>query len=163
MVLLCKWKEEPSLLYTLRTGSVRSHRGQVSFPGGLREPSDADLVATAVREASEETGIARERIDVWGPTAPVVTTSGTWVSPFLGSVGKVYETELVKSDAEVERIFFIPVSVLADSNFRRYTKFRLQNRHGYTLPVFLGGSHKVWGLTANVTDMVLNILHGTLK
>ena len=66
LIPFCIVNNELSLLYTLRHSDLRRHRGQVSFPGGIQDKTDRDLVHTAVRETEEELGINSELIEVWG-------------------------------------------------------------------------------------------------
>jgi 8-oxo-dGTP pyrophosphatase MutT (NUDIX family) len=76
--------DEPAVLLTERAASMSRHAGEVSFPGGLAEPEDPDLRATAVRETHEELGIAPEAVEVLGALAPIHThVSATLVTPFV--------------------------------------------------------------------------------
>jgi len=132
----------------------------VSFPGGLRESDDADLTETAVRELGEETGIDSSKVDVWGLARALRTSGGRWVTPVVRSIDKISEEDLRKSVVEVESIFFVSLPVLADLSQRRYTQYRA-SPHAFTLAVFVGGEHKIWGMTATVTDVLLNAVLGT--
>jgi 8-oxo-dGTP pyrophosphatase MutT (NUDIX family) len=77
--------EELPLLFILRSASLRAHAGQIAFPGGASEPSDRDLVATALREASEEVALHRDNVEVLGFLPPFLTAvSNLWLTPVVG-------------------------------------------------------------------------------
>jgi 8-oxo-dGTP pyrophosphatase MutT (NUDIX family) len=86
VLLLC----DPStpgvpLLFVLRSTELRQHPGQIAFPGGSAEPDDADVVATALREANEELGIEPENVEVIGLLSPFSTVvSDRWLTPVVG-------------------------------------------------------------------------------
>jgi 8-oxo-dGTP pyrophosphatase MutT (NUDIX family) len=90
-----------------RPQSMRSHAGQVAFPGGKRDPADASLLDTALREAHEELGIPRARVDVLGALDGVVTITGFTISPWVGWLAP--DVEIVPSSAEVARVFAAPL------------------------------------------------------
>ncbi|XP_064643280.1 mitochondrial coenzyme A diphosphatase NUDT8-like isoform X2 [Lineus longissimus] len=66
LIPFCTVNGEPSVLFTLRATDLNDHQGEVSFPGGKMDPSDNDLIHTAVRECYEELGVPSDRVDVWG-------------------------------------------------------------------------------------------------
>src|SRR5207237_9579706 len=73
------------LLFTVRSSDLRSHAGQIAFPGGSAEEGDADIITTALREAHEEVGIAPDNVDVVGVLSPLVTAvSDRWITPVVG-------------------------------------------------------------------------------
>lgn len=154
----------PSLMFTLRTNHLGSHRGQVSFPGGMHESGDEDLIATALRECEEETGIAKETVDVWGAFTSLPTRrKDVIVYPILGYVHGQNQDEYLKPDSlnfsrnEVEEIFFVSLQELCDLKNIRSTQFR-SSFGSYTLPVYLNSKHNIWGLTAMIIHHVLNTI-----
>src|SRR5687767_518274 len=71
--------------FTRRTETVEHHRGQISFPGGVEEPEDEDLAATALRETQEELGILPRDVRLLGSLSPIVTITDFAVAPFVGA------------------------------------------------------------------------------
>lgn len=159
LVSLCSVEGEPAFLFTLRSSTLKGrHKGDVSFAGGKSDPSDMNVVATALREAQEELGlnVATER--VWGILKPLRDTSGMMIAPVLANLGPLESLSFKPNPAEVEEIFTIPLSHLCNPLNRGYTHFRVGDKYGYTLPVFCNGKHKVWGLTAVALDHTLKLI-----
>lgn len=155
LVPLCMVNQELSLLYTLRSSDLKNYRGQVSFPGGMHDKTDADLEETALRETSEELGITKDQIDVWGHGSLVGTVSKEMsVLPYIAYIGHVNPKSLKLNPKEVELAFSVPLSVLSNPSNYKYTQFR----DSYVLPVFLGGKHRIWGMTAIITHILLGAL-----
>jgi 8-oxo-dGTP pyrophosphatase MutT (NUDIX family) len=102
---------EPALLLTLRTSTLSSHAGQISFPGGRRDPGDLDLRATALRETEEELGLLRSQIEILGSLDDVPTfRSGYIITPFVGWL--TGELALKPNPREVASTFFTPLEAL---------------------------------------------------
>ena len=100
LIPLCLVKGELSLLYTLRKADLKRHRGQVSFPGGMQDPTDESLEETALRETEEELGINRNEVDLWGSGSIVIGTEFC-VLPVLGCLGSIEIEKLQPSPDEV--------------------------------------------------------------
>ncbi len=99
--------DEPHLLFTKRTLTVRDHRGQISFPGGVRSPQDPDLLATALRETREEIGLEPEQVEVIGRLKSLATVTGYWINAFVGLIPYPYEFRL--NAREVKRLILLPL------------------------------------------------------
>jgi 8-oxo-dGTP pyrophosphatase MutT (NUDIX family) len=98
------------VLLTRRTDHLTDHAGQISFPGGRADPGDADVVDTALREAQEEVGLPRERVQVLGPLNTYSTVSSYVVTPIVGLIQPPLQLTL---DAfEVAEAFEVPLSFL---------------------------------------------------
>ncbi|KAJ1168690.1 hypothetical protein NDU88_000607 [Pleurodeles waltl] len=159
LVPLCTVAGEPAFLYTLRSTELRGkHKGDVSFPGGKCDPSDRDLVHTALREAHEELGVQVKEATVWGVMKPFTALGGMVVVPVVANIGPLESLSLTPNSNEVEDVFTLSIPQLCSERNQGYTHFRMQGRYAYTVPVFFGGTHKVWGLTAVLTDLALKLL-----
>ncbi|XP_034023783.1 nucleoside diphosphate-linked moiety X motif 8 isoform X2 [Thalassophryne amazonica] len=160
LVSLCSLDGDPAFLFTLRSSTLKGrHKGHVSFAGGKKDPSDSDVVATALREAWEEIGINVATESVWGVFRPLIDgSSGLMVVPVLANLGPLESLSFKPNPSEVEEIFTLPLSHLCDSQNRGYTHFRTGDKYGYTLPVFRNGKHRVWGLTAIALDNSLKLI-----
>ncbi|KAK3910941.1 Nucleoside diphosphate-linked moiety X motif 8 [Frankliniella fusca] len=160
LVSLCLVGGEMCLLYTLRSPYMSSHRGQVSFPGGMKDDEDVDYEATALRETEEELGIHKHQVEIWGRCPPMESANRVTCQPVVGYLGSVDVSKLEYNPKEVGDVFTIPLRHFCDKSNFRYTQFR--TGRGYSIPVFFGGKYKVWGLTAGVTHIFLTALLPTM-
>ncbi|XP_064309350.1 mitochondrial coenzyme A diphosphatase NUDT8 [Phalacrocorax carbo] len=159
LVPLCSVRGRPALLFTLRSRRLGGpHSGDVSFPGGRRDPADGDAVATALRETREELGLALGAPRVWGQLRLLPDRQGQMVAPIVANLGPLEDLTLTPNPDEVEEVFTLPLAHLLREENQGYTHFRTAGRYGYTLPVFLNGPHRVWGLTAIITELTLELL-----
>ncbi|MFT7803511.1 hypothetical protein Z043-114396 [Arapaima gigas] len=159
LVSLCVENGEPAFLFTLRSSTLRGrHKGDVSFAGGKRDPSDRNVIDTALREAREELGITVAVGSVWGVLKPRQDMSGMIIAPVIANLGPLEMLSFCPNPAEVKEIFTISLSHLCCPENRGYTHFRTGDRYGYTLPVFRNGKHRVWGLTAVALDHTLKLI-----
>ncbi|XP_048729331.1 mitochondrial coenzyme A diphosphatase NUDT8-like isoform X2 [Ostrea edulis] len=163
LVPLCTVNGEPSLLFMVRSNLIPAHRGEVSFPGGMMDNTDQDLITTALRETQEEIGLEIPREAVWGSLQSLPSRNGeTLVTPIIASFGELQENQLRLNKDEVESIFTRKIVSLCDSKNVGSTQFRRGKlpslQSGYTLPVYLGGGHRIWGLTAVILHMFLPVL-----
>jgi 8-oxo-dGTP pyrophosphatase MutT (NUDIX family) len=99
--------EDPHLLFTQRTFTVRDHQGQISFPGGVQDPGDPDLLITAIRETEEEIGLKAGVAEVLGRLEPVATVTGYWINPFVALVPHPYEFR--PNPLEVQQLLMFPL------------------------------------------------------
>lgn len=149
------------VLLQRRAATLSSHPGQVSFPGGRRDPEDADDIATALREAHEETGLDPDGVEVLAtlPALPLAASNHT-VTPVLGwwrSPSRVAAVD----HAETVEVFRVPVATLLDPA-TRYTS--TLNRMGRTWrgPAFDVDGTIVWGFTAMVLDALFDAAGWTI-
>ena len=138
---------QPGVLLTKRTSHLKSHAGQVAFPGGRIDPGDASPEAAALREAQEEIGLAPANVEVLGRLPDYVTGTGFRITPILSLLAD--GLTLVPSPDEVEAIFTLPLHVLLDpaAPERRRAEFRGRNREFWVWP---HEEHHIWGATAAI-------------
>lgn len=160
LIPICEVDGQVSLLYTLRAANLKSHRGQVSFPGGKCDKIDKSIEETAMRETVEELGITNDQIELWGRGKWLTTKYETAVTPVIGRIkGNVVLSDLKTNPTEVEEVFTVTLQELCIPENLKYTQFRiLMARTPSSTPVFLGGKHRIWGLTAYFTHMFLKCL-----
>ncbi|XP_033917465.1 mitochondrial coenzyme A diphosphatase NUDT8 isoform X1 [Melopsittacus undulatus] len=159
LVPLCSVRGRPAVLFTLRSRRLGGpHSGDVSFPGGRRDPADADAVATALRETREELGLELTEQNVWGQLRTLPDRQGLMVAPVVANLGPLENLTLAPNPDEVAEVFTLPLAHLLREDNQGYTHFRTAGRYSYTLPVFLNGPHRVWGLTAVITELTLELL-----
>ncbi|XP_070582651.1 mitochondrial coenzyme A diphosphatase NUDT8 isoform X2 [Erythrolamprus reginae] len=159
LVSLCLVAGEPAILYTLRSSTLTGlYGGQVSFPGGKRDDSDQDAITTALRETHEELGIQLKEDCVWGIMRPVPAKTNMMVAPVLANLGPLEDLTLKPNPQEVEAVFTLSFSHLLQEKNQSYTHYCRKGIYSYTLPVFLHGPHRVWGLTAIMTELTLELL-----
>lgn len=141
------------VVLTVRSRDLRAHPGQVSFPGGRVDATDAGPVAAALRETQEEVGVEPASVDVVGEMPPLfLTPSGNAVTPVLGWWPSPGEVRVV-DPREVERVERVPVAQLVDPA-RRFT---VTHPSGYSGPGFDAGGLFVWGFTAMLLGAVLDL------
>ncbi|WP_079107309.1 NUDIX hydrolase [Streptomyces sp. NRRL S-1521] len=157
LVLFGEGERGPELLLMERAGSLRSHAGQPSFPGGSLDPEDGDPrtegpLRAALREAEEETGLDPRGVQLFGVLPRLfIPVSDFVVTPVLGWWHTPTPVGVVDPN-ETARVFTVPVSDLTDPA-NRATAVHPSGHHG---PAFLVESALVWGFTAGVIDRILH-------
>jgi 8-oxo-dGTP pyrophosphatase MutT (NUDIX family) len=152
LVPLIDMGEECTLLFTKRTETVETHKGQVSFPGGVVDGTDLDPIHTALRETQEEIGITAGLVQTLGLLDDLMTPAGFVITPVVGFL-KV-PPRVSPSEIEVAEVFEIPLSFFANpaQGRREYREFRGQRHEVWFYDT---GRHIIWGATANIVRMVL--------
>lgn len=153
LVLIGDGPSGPEVVFVERAATLRTHANQIAFPGGAADPGDADLVATALREAEEEIGVPAASVQVLGllPAAHVAV-SGFDVTAVVGWWRDPGAAEAV-DPREVAAVHVVAVDVLTDPALRA----SVRHPSGYTGPAFEVGDHLIWGLTAHLLDGVLEL------
>ena len=138
---------DANVLLTKRTEKMRSHSGQIAFPGGAIDPTDASPEDAAVRETLEEIGLGAADIEVVGRMPDYVTGSGYRIVPVFGIVRPDYLLTINRD--EVDDAFEVPLSFLMDpANHRRESRvWQDKERFYYTMPF---GERYIWGVTAGI-------------
>lgn len=169
LVPLVTINNESCILFTVRSHNLRSHTGEVSFPGGVKEDCDKDDVETALRETHEEILIEPSSIQVLGNRLvnyrqSFILMSGSLdtvpnkdftmiVTPVIGYIGVLHPTQFKFNSDEVSEIFTIPIS--------RFLKDGAMNTDlisRFNVPSWTIDGHKIWGLTAYVLWLFLKII-----
>jgi 8-oxo-dGTP pyrophosphatase MutT (NUDIX family) len=138
---------EPTVLLTQRAQHLPDHPGQVSFPGGKIDKTDADPCASALREAQEEIGLDRAHVEPLGYLDLYLTTLGYRIVPVIARVKPGFSLSLNAS--EVDATFEVPLAYLMDqNNVQRHSRdWQGMTRHYYA---FTFGEHYIWGVTAGI-------------
>ncbi|XP_063718594.1 mitochondrial coenzyme A diphosphatase NUDT8-like isoform X2 [Symsagittifera roscoffensis] len=186
LVPFCSVEDQPALLFTRRSSKLISHRGEISFPGGIADDADdGDLVQTAVRETCEELGVRDKHIDVWGefclpPNAPLGRGKylATPVIAHMGDSESLLKDMRPNAD-EVEKVHFA-LKDLCDLNQQNYTVHKAWRQNPlfdkYYSPLFTPrtlpldnqnsqseNSIHIFGLTALIVCVTLPLLYPRFK
>ncbi len=142
---------QPTILLTQRTAHMSSHAGQIAFPGGKVDATDADARAAALREAWEEVGLARKYVQVIGELPAYVTGTAFVVTPVVALVQPGFT--LVHQPAEVADAFEVPLAFLMDPAHHRRHAFDWEGvqREWFSMPYAdAQGERFIWGATAGM-------------
>jgi 8-oxo-dGTP pyrophosphatase MutT (NUDIX family) len=128
-----------------RPAGLRTHAGQVALPGGKKDPADATLIETALREAEEEIGLSRESVHVLGVADEYVTVTRFAVTPVVGWIGAQFEPK--PNPSEVTRVFSAPFVTFRDRGIVRAIPLESVRRLVRSYEV---DGEVVWGATAAI-------------
>ena len=137
-------RDEPGVIFTVRREHLRTHAGQVSFPGGRCDPGEG-AVAAALREADEEISLPQAIVDVWGTADRYRTITGYCVTPVVGLIPP--DLQLAPHEHEVADWFEAPLSFVLDAanQQRMGAEFQGRTRHYYEIN---WQGRRIWGATA---------------
>ena len=143
-------RPEPGLILTVRREHLRTHAGQVAFPGGRVDPGE-DAVTAALREAHEEVLLPPGEVEVVGAIEPYRTVTGYIVSPVLGVIRP--NLPLEPHEHEVAQLFEAPLAFVLDpaNQQRKSALFQGEERHYYEI---VWNDRRIWGATA---AMIVNL------
>ena len=138
---------EVHVLLTQRASALRTHSGQIAFPGGKIDPEDADPCAAALREAEEEVGLDPASVRPLGYLKPYLTGTGYRIVPLVAQIRAPVDLRI--NPAEVEDAFEVPLSFLMDAANHELRSREWQGvlRHFYAMP---WGERNIWGATAGI-------------
>jgi 8-oxo-dGTP pyrophosphatase MutT (NUDIX family) len=153
LVLAYPHHGEPHIVFTERSATLSSHAGQISLPGGSRDPEDASLEVTSLRETEEELGIPARDVRVFGRLRDVyVRASHFLIAPYVGALR--YEPVFAPSPNEVAQIIEVPLARLRDPAILLEDEWEV--RGGLErVQYYAHGPHRIWGATARVIAQFL--------
>ena len=155
LILLIKDKddEEYKILFTKRSEQLKTHSGEVSFPGGKWEEGDSNLYQTALRESNEEINLDIENVTKLGPLNFLLSRHKIEVNPFVGYLNQLQD---FKGNFEIDEIFTVPISFLMNEKNIEYKEFNRKDLKVY-IPSWVYNGNRIWGLTAMIAADFLNI------
>ncbi|MGB8812031.1 MAG: CoA pyrophosphatase [Paracoccaceae bacterium] len=148
-VLVAVWDRPygAQIILTKRASHLKHHPGQIAFPGGKIDATDADPEAAALREAQEEIGLAPAFVQIVGRLSAHETVTGFTITPILGHIRADFRA--LPEAGEVEEVFSVPLSHVTDITRYRVEKrlWRGEMRRYYAVPF---GPYYIWGATARI-------------
>jgi 8-oxo-dGTP pyrophosphatase MutT (NUDIX family) len=149
-----EWSTGPAVLITRRTDQVDTHKGQMAFPGGRRDPEDRDAVTTALREAREEVGLDPEHLRVLGSMPELPTVTGFLVTPVVAMLEPPLASLSLRAEpSEIDVMLWVGLDHLRAA----YRRESLE--HGgvrYPIDVFEVHGHRIWGVTGTLLKNLLD-------
>lgn len=156
---LVEVKGQIHVLLTRRTLEVKTHKGQVAFPGGMKDPEDQTLELTALRETQEEIKISPDQISVLGHLNDRLTISDFLVRPFVGLISHLPEGTLQLRNQEIERVFTVPLEWLANPDKVRIELWERQ-KFIRMMHFWQYDNEIIWGMSAEVIAELIEVLYG---
>ena len=144
----------PQMILTKRASGLLHHPGQIAFPGGKQEDNDADITATALREAHEEIGLDPASVEILGCLPCHETVTGFDVTPVLARIRTPFTP--VPESGEVSEVFEVPLTHLLEPGRFRVEKRRWRGdwRRYYSVPF---GPYYIWGATACILRVMADM------
>ncbi len=155
LVALFKKAEACHLLFTKRSEQVKYHKGEISFPGGVVDEEDKELIGTALREAFEEIGLKETDVQIIGVLDDIVTTTEFIVTPIVGLFPYPYPFKV--SEVEIAELIEVPLSfLLVEDNLSKREIF--QGGQKEIIYFYQYGQHTIWGATARILKQFLDLI-----
>ncbi len=156
-VLLPLYRKEGvrHVLFTKRTEHLHHHRGEISFPGGVRHPEDRDMRETALRETREEVGIEPADLEILGMLDDFYSIHDFCVTPYVGLLPDDYRFRI--NPAEIERIIEVPLAHLLRPEIFRVEDWSWKGR-SHPVCFYTYGDDEIWGLTAAILKQFLDLV-----
>ena len=157
MLLICEIDQEDKLIFQSRSNYVRHHKGEISLPGGAKDPDDINLMTTALRETQEEIGVNADMVEIVGQLDDTETWTGYLIRPYIGMVPNTEKIIFSLAEKEVIEILEIPINYLLSAESKGWKMVDNQGvpslEEGY-----IWGEHFIWGATARIIRQFINIL-----
>lgn len=156
LILVFEREGEPHFLLTRRTEEVETHKGQISFPGGMCQDAEP-LEQTALRETYEEIGIESSRIEILGRFHDYISVTEYRVAPFVGAIEEPFT--VTPQPREVAEVLSVPFHIFHDPSRLRVEQ---QHRTGKMMDVYFYSyqDYTIWGLTARIIKDFLEVVGG---
>jgi len=142
------------ILFIKRSQMVRNHKGEISFPGGVKESTDSSLTVTSIRETEEEIGVKEIDITIFGGLDEVNTSTGFLVSPFVGTIPYPYKFNL--SGDEVDCLISLTVNDFLrpenEIDFYYFNGRQLSPQRAFKI-----NGHTIWGATAKIMGQFIDL------
>lgn len=148
-------RQIPYILFTRRPETLRTHAGQIAFPGGTRDPEDPTPLHTALREAHEELGIPPERVEVLGMLDESPTLTSFRIAPFVGAIPP--DLAYLPSALEIDEVIEVPLAHLREPAFPRVELHHFAGRP-HEVYFYEYGRHVIWGATAYIVRNFLELI-----
>ncbi len=156
LIPLIERTDELQVLLTRRTEHLHDHPGQISFPGGRVEATDAGPAATALRETQEEIGLKPGQVELAGYLPPHAVVTGFAITPVVGFVPG--DIELKLDGFEVAEAFEVPLAFFLDPGNRQQQE-RVVRGQCLQVAEFQFRQHRIWGATAQILDSLIKIIY----
>jgi 8-oxo-dGTP pyrophosphatase MutT (NUDIX family) len=143
------------LLFTKRSEEVKYHKGEISFPGGVVDEEDSELISTALREAFEEIGLKENDVQIIGVLDDIVTITEFIVTPIIGLFPFPYPFKV--SEAEIAELIEVPLSFLLDEECFSEREI-LRGGRNEVVFAYQYGKHIIWGATARILQQFLDLI-----
>jgi 8-oxo-dGTP pyrophosphatase MutT (NUDIX family) len=143
------------LLFTKRSEQVKYHKGEISFPGGVVDEEDSELIHTALREASEEIGLKENDVQVIGILDDIVTVTEFIVTPIVGLFPYPYPFKV--SRVEIAELIEVPLSFLLNGDCFSEREI-LRGRQKEIVDAYQYGQYVIWGATARILKQFLDLI-----
>lgn len=154
LILLYERDGVDHIIFQVRTQHVEHHKGEISLPGGGRDPEDETLLRTALRETHEEIGVDPTHVEVYGQLDDVETPPNFVITPFVGAITVVGRYDFVPASIEVATLLEVPVPALLSTDVRQWTV----PPDRAPLPAFRYGEYLIRGATALIVAQFIDKL-----
>jgi len=160
LVPLFKKEEDCHLLFTKRSDQVKYHKGEISFPGGVVDEEDLELINTALREADEEIGLKKSDVQILGILDDIVTITEFIVTPIVGLFPYPYPFKV--SEVEIAELIEVPLSSLLDDGCLNEKEI-IRSGQKEVVYAYQYGKHIIWGATARILKQFLDLILSARK